>query len=122
MAQNHFTQEDDARLRSALRHCSTTTYLAAREFRKTRQLDHLPKVVQGVIEHFVDRERREKLWTSSPDLRLAEDLGLDSLSVMEIVILAEDVLSITIENEELPELHTLGDVMRFVERKLGFTD
>jgi acyl carrier protein len=120
MPETHFTSEDDVNLRAALKRCSTTTYLAAREFRKTRHADHLPKIVHGVVEHFVERDRREKLWTSSQDLRLSEDLGLDSLSVMEIVILAEEVLCITIDNDELPELHTLGDVLHFVEQKVGF--
>lgn len=37
---------------------------------------------------------------------------------MEIVILTEDVLPVTITNEELRHLRTLGDVSKFIEGKL----
>jgi acyl carrier protein len=72
-----------------------------------------------VIERYVERDLRKKLRNASSDLRLAEDLGLDSLSMMEIVILAEDVLRITIDNDELRPLRTIGDIVGFVERKLS---
>jgi hypothetical protein len=38
--------------------------------------------------------------------------------MMEIVMLAEDVFPITIANEELRALRTVGDVQRFIECKL----
>jgi hypothetical protein len=44
---NRFNSDDDARLRETLKRCSTTTYIAAREFRKTGNLEHLPTIVQG---------------------------------------------------------------------------
>jgi acyl carrier protein len=109
---------DDPHLREALKRCSDSTYLAAREFRRTGSSAHLPAIVHGVIERFVDRELRAKMRRPSNDLRLAEDLGLDSLSMMEIVMLAEDVLRISIDNDELRSLRTLGDVTGFIERKL----
>ena len=118
MPVNGFTPQDDAHLRETLKRCSATTYIAAREFRKTGSAEHLPTIVHGVIERFVERDLRGKLRDPADELRLAEDLGLDSLSMMEIVILAEDVLRITIDNEELRGLRTLGDVSRFVECKL----
>lgn len=37
---------------------------------------------------------------------------------MEIVILTEDVLPVSINNEELRHLRTLGDVKQFIECKL----
>jgi acyl carrier protein len=111
--------EDDAHLREALKRCSAPTYHAAREFRRTGRIDHLPVIVHGVVERYVDREFRGKMRTPSNELRLAEDLGLDSLSMMEIVMLAEDILRISIDNDELRQLRTLGDVVRFIERKLA---
>src|SRR5690348_3237535 len=92
--------KEDARLREALKRCSAGTYFAAREFRRTGGAHHLPAIVHGVIERYVDRELRGKMRAPSSELRLAEDLGLDSLSMMEIVMLAEDVLRISIDNEE----------------------
>jgi acyl carrier protein len=118
MTENTFKADDDVRLREALKRCSPGTYLAAREFRKTGSVDHLPAIVHGVIERYVDRDLRGKLRTPHDGLRLAEDLGLDSLSMMEIVMLAEEILRITIDNDELRCLRTLGDITQFIEGKL----
>lgn len=108
-------RKSDAHLREALKRCSATTYIAAREFRKTGDIDLLPTIVRGVIERYVERNLRGKLKHPSDDLRLVDDLGLDSLSMLEIVILAEEVLSITIDGTELRNLRTLGEVVRVVE-------
>ena len=52
------------------------------------------------------------------DLRLIEDLGIDSLTMMEIVILVEDVLHMSINNDELRNLRTVGDVKTFIDCKI----
>lgn len=120
MTENTFQlkPEDDAHLREALQRCSPATYLAAREFRATGSVERLPVIVHGVIERYVERDLRVKLRKPNDELRLAEDLGLDSLSMMEIVMLTEDILRITIDNDELCRLRTLGDVTQFIEGKL----
>lgn len=51
------------------------------------------------------------------DSQLIADLGLSSLSVMEIVNDAEDVFSITINDDELTGLVTVGDVINLLEKK-----
>ncbi len=112
---------DDAHLRETLKRCSPATLAAVRAFRGTGDFAHLPAIVTGVIERFVERDLREKFLSARPapaDLRLIEDLGLDSLTLMEIVILTEDVLPVTINNDELRHLRTLGDVQRFITAKL----
>jgi len=113
-----FTPEDDAYLREALKRCSASTYEAACQFRKTRNTEHLPAIVLGIIERYVEPDLRGKLRDPEDDLRLIEDLGIDSLTMMEIVILVEDVLQMSINNEELRHLRTLGDVKQFIECKV----
>jgi acyl carrier protein len=78
----------------------------------------LPAVVIGVIERFVEPDLRAKLKDADDDLRLIEDLGIDSLTMMEIVILVEDVLQMSINNDELRHLRTVGDVKTFIECKV----
>jgi 3-hydroxyacyl-[acyl-carrier-protein] dehydratase len=75
-------------------------------------------VVIGVIERFVEPDLRMKLKDADDDLRLIEDLGIDSLTMMEIVILVEDVLQMTINNDELRNLRTVGDVKTFIDCKI----
>ena len=113
-----FAPDDEAALREALKRCSPSTFEAAVQFRKTGNADHMPAVVIGVIERFVEPDLRAKLKDADDDLRLIEDLGIDSLTMMEIVILVEDVLQLTISNDELRNLRTVGDVKTFIDCKI----
>ena len=107
-----------ADLREALKRCSPQTCEAALRFRATGDFIELPVIVRGVIERFVDHEHRWRLQSPTPDLRLIEDLGIDSLTMMEIVMLAEEALPISISNDDLRHLRTLGEVERFIASKL----
>ena len=47
----------------------------------------------------------------SDGLRLKDDLGLDSLDLLDICVGVEEALGIAIREEQLPELNTVGDVV-----------
>jgi 3-hydroxyacyl-[acyl-carrier-protein] dehydratase len=113
-----FLPDGDSLLRESLKRCSASTYEAAVQFRKTKNTEHLPAIILGVIERFVEPDLRAKLKDPDDDLRLIEDLGIDSLTMMEIVILVEEVLQMSINNEELRNLRTIGDVKQFIECKV----
>jgi acyl carrier protein len=113
-----FAPEDENALREALKRCSPSAFEAAVQFRKTGNPEHVPAVVIGVIERFVEPDLRIKLKDADDDLRLIDDLGIDSLTMMEIVILVEDVLQMTINNDELRNLRTVGDVKTFIDCKI----
>jgi len=49
---------------------------------------------------------------------ITADLGIDSLSVMEIVAELEDVYDLTFPDEELPNVRTVGDVIKLIEKGL----
>ena len=49
------------------------------------------------------------------------DLGIDSLSMMQIVGEMESELGIMIPDEDLVELVTVADLVKVVERRLGST-
>src|SRR6202142_1571166 len=108
---NAFTAQDEAALGDALKRGSGAT-------RRTGSAQFLPAIVHGLIEHFVEGEARAKLSRSDDNLRLVEDLAIDSLTMMEIVFLAEDVLQVSIDNEELRPFRTVGDIKRFLASKL----
>jgi 3-hydroxyacyl-[acyl-carrier-protein] dehydratase len=114
----HAAPDDDASLRESLKRCSASTYEAAFQFRKTKNTEHLPAIILGIVERFVEPDLRPKLKDPDDDLRLIEDLGIDSLTMMEIVILVEEVLQMSINNEELRNLRTIDDVKQFIECKV----
>ncbi len=117
-ASKPFTAEDEVALRDTLKRCSPASVEAAVQYRKTGDANLVPAVVIGVIERFVEADVRPKLRQGDDELRLVEDLGVDSLTMMEIVILVEDVLQMQINNEELRNLRTVGDVKLFIDCKV----
>ena len=46
-----------------------------------------------------------------------EDLGMDSLTMLEVVMLVEQTLQVSIDNEELRDLRTVGDVKAYLNAK-----
>jgi len=49
---------------------------------------------------------------------LREDLGLDSMSTIELVYQIEDVFDLEVPNEDLVKLTTVGSVVDYVENRL----
>ena len=114
-----FTESDEEALKNSLKRCSPETFEAAALYRKTGDSSKVPEVVLGIVERFLEPEARPRLHQSNADkLRLIEDLGIDSLTMVEIVILTEETLCLTIDNEELKDLRTLEDVKVFVDCKI----
>lgn len=113
-----FSPEDEVAMRESLKRCSAATVEAAVQFRRTRDVALLPTIVLGVIERFVELELRPKLREGDDDLRLVEDLGVDSLTMMETVMLVEEVLQMQTNNDELRNLRTVGDVKTFIDCKV----
>ena len=51
--------------------------------------------------------------------RLIEDLGADSLDIMEMLMVLEEEFNITIMDEEVEQMKTIAGVVKVVESKLG---
>ena len=109
---------DEVRLREVLKRCSPAIIDGAVAFRRTGAPEHLDAIVNGLVERYMDSGSRTRLTNADGGLRLIEDLGIDSLTLMEIVILAEDAFRITINNEDLRPLRTLGDFRQFIASRL----
>lgn len=50
------------------------------------------------------------------DTRLVNDLGLDSVKVMELLLQVEDRFDISIPLNILPDVHTVDDLARAIHR------
>lgn len=107
----------DESLRDSLKRCRPEVVEAVFAYRQSGDVRLLPLIVAGVIERFVEPELRPQLRGADDTLRLSEDLGLDSLTMMEIVLLTEDVFHINISSEELRHLCTLGQIKTFIACK-----
>ena len=52
----------------------------------------------------------------TPDKSFVDDLDIDSLSMVEIAVAAQDKFGVEIPDDELKNLKTVRDVVHFVQR------
>ena len=109
------TVEED--LKDLLKRCPPGTYEAALNFRNSQDIDQIEPIVMGIIDRHLEPDQREILNNSDENLRMYEDLGMDSLTMLEIVMLVEQTLQVSIDNEELKDLRTIGDVKAYLQAK-----
>lgn len=92
---------------------------AYQAFRAARDETALRVVIVAAVRDFMPRasvhSRTEPLRAEE---RLIEDLGFDSLAVAETVFFFEDLFKVTIKNEEIMALRTVGELCDFVARRL----
>lgn len=112
------SESDYADLKEGLRRCSPETVAAAIRYRESGDLAAIPAVVMGILERYQPASAPVKLTDAKDDVRLIEELGLDSLTLLEIVMSIEEVLKLRIENEELREIRTLGQLKDFLHAKI----
>ncbi len=53
-----------------------------------------------------------------PESRLAEDLGADSIDIVELMLDAEREFGIDIEKRDAQALRTVGEVAQFIEARM----
>ena len=69
----------------------------------------LDKVIQLISERFsVD------VLTITKDTTFQEDLGADSLDVVELVMELEDIFGIQISDEDAEQIVTIGDAVNYI--------
>lgn len=76
--------------------------------------DHGEKV-KDIIEKELGVER-EKLATEASFI---EDLGADSLDIVELVMAFEKEFNIDIPDEDAEKLRTVGDAIAYLNQKIG---
>lgn len=71
---------------------------------------YFEKITQMIAEKFDVDVSEIKLTTN-----IFEDLGADSLDVVDMLMMLEDQYGITIPDEAAQEMKTVGDVVNYVE-------
>ena len=51
----------------------------------------------------------------TPEAKLLEDLEADSLAAVELTMALEEATGISIDDSALPNLKTVGDVVKYIE-------
>ena len=76
----------------------------------------LDVVVLGVLQFYLAKKPQESLDALRGSTRLIEDLGCDSLTMMDTVFMVECLFEIKIDDSELPFIVTLDDLRDHLRR------
>ncbi len=71
--------------------------------------------VTAIIAEHLDVEMREVTMEAS----LIDDLGADSLDIVELVMVVEEQFGIEVPDEDAENMETVGDVIAYVEKKVA---
>ena len=72
------------------------------------------EILEGLAE-IVNEETGLDPAEVQPDKSFTEDLDIDSLSMMTIVVNAEEKFNVRIPDDEVKNLTTVGDAVRFIQ-------
>lgn len=53
----------------------------------------------------------------TPEAELANDLGVNSLELADLILLCEEKFNVTIEDDDLHTFVTVGDVVKYLSEK-----
>jgi acyl carrier protein len=70
--------------------------------------------LEGRIRNLVADQLGVDVGEVTPDASILEDLGADSLDVVELVMSLEDAFDIEVEDEDVEGMRTIGDLQQYV--------
>lgn len=94
-------------------------YLA---FADTGDFARLDELVLGVLQFYLAKPPAEPLATLPGTTRLIEDLGVDSLTMIDVMFISEGLLGIKLADEELARLPTLEALREHFRRRMAKPD
>jgi acyl carrier protein len=112
------TPEEEAKLRESLKRCSPETIEAVLSYRKEGDFDAVVVAVHGIIQRYLNLNPGGPLALRPDSTRLGEDLGIDSLTMLEIVMSIEEALNFRVDDADLRNIRTLGDVRQYVDARI----
>ena len=71
--------------------------------------------VRGIIREQLDCAEEAVVEEAS----FVEDLGADSLALVELVLALEEQFSISVSDSDAEKLHTVGDAVAYIEGHVG---
>lgn len=72
--------------------------------------------MQEKIIKLVAEKLNKKVENIKLDSRLVEDLGADSLDVVELIMSFEDEFGVSLPDEEVEKMKTIKDVITYIEK------
>ncbi|MEP6822557.1 MAG: acyl carrier protein [Chthoniobacterales bacterium] len=114
------TEEEKDSLRRSFKRCREGTVEAIIALRETGDTAQIPAIVRGIVWRYVQPEARPVVEEATPETPLA-GLGIDSLMMLEVVLDVQDALDLVIEDSDLRQMQTIGDVVSFLQTRYAET-
>ncbi|MCI8388689.1 MAG: acyl carrier protein [Clostridiales bacterium] len=70
------------------------------------------------ISDIIAKQLRAEADEITEDTNVMDDLGADSLDVVEILMAIEDNFGVSVSDEEIPNLKTVRDIVEYVESNM----
>ena len=102
-----------------LKHLPEPAQAAFRQFQRDGNPAALDPVIFAILEDFIPKNPETPLAELPGTTELIGGLGFDSLAITEVVFFTEDLFGISISNEEIIQVRTLGDLRNFIHRKVA---
>ena len=67
------------------------------------------------VKEIIAKELEVEVKQLTPEAKFIEDLGADSLDIVELVMALEEEFSLEIPDEEADKLKTVGDAMNYLK-------
>jgi len=93
--------------------CRPETIAAIRAYRETRNPELVAPIFQGIVEKYSPEGRPAPPSWNSPN-----PFGLESLTLMEMVLDIQDALQIVLLDAELKQLQTIEQAMNLLMQKV----
>ena len=106
------------KLRTLLRGFPEPAILACARYQATGSSEAFDEAACRLIQHHLEKPPPTDIAQMPGDTRLAEDLGLDSLTLVEMIFLFEDVFAAKVPQEELMKIVTLDDLRAMLKAQL----
>ena len=71
----------------------------------------IPEKIKDIMEEELGKDRNEVTLESD----IIKDLGLDSLDIVTLIMAVEDEYGFTADDDEIVNLKTVGDVVKYIE-------
>ena len=71
------------------------------------------------VKEIIAKELEVEAKQLTPEARFIEDLGADSLDIVELVMALEEEFGLDIPDEEADKLKTVGDAMNYLKSHAG---
>jgi len=107
-----------AKLREALHGVPEETILACAEFQGTRGEAAFEQALSGLITHYLPAPPARPVATLPATTNLVTELRLDSLAMVELAFVCEDIFGVRLTPETLGQAVTLGDLRALLRAAL----